>query len=280
MKYSKIRSYGKVNFALNVVGKRNHLHKIESIVSFLDLYDEILVKKINSRNHKVKFIGKFSKNIKSKNTITNLLSNLDKKNLLDYKYQIIVKKNIPTEAGLGGGSMNAANLLKYFIKKRLIKLEKKKILDITNSIGSDTILGIYSKSLILKSNNSIRTFSIKKKLFILIVKPNFGCSTKKIYSKIKKFSKPEFNFPKKKMFDIKFLKNTKNDLEPIAFDAYPKLKIIKKFLQKLSNCEFVRMTGSGSAIIAYYNSIKKSKDAEIKVKKKFRNYWCKISKTI
>ena len=79
---------------------------------------------------------------------------------------------------------------------------------------------------------------------------------------------------------MEFLKNVRNDLEPIALYKYPKLKTLKNYLEKLSQIEFVRMTGSGSAIIAYFKSSKKCKDAEKKVKKKFKNYWCKTSKTI
>ena len=120
MSYFKIKSYAKINSALNVVGKKNSLHKIESIVSFLDLHDEILIKKIKNRNHKIRFKGKFSKNIKSKNTVSQLLENIDKKKLLKGKFQIIIKKNIPSEAGLGGGSMNAANIFNFLIKRKLI----------------------------------------------------------------------------------------------------------------------------------------------------------------
>ena len=134
--------------------------------------------------------------------------------------------------------------------------------------------------MILKSNSQIKTLASKKKFHTLIVKPNFGCSTKKIYSKVKKLSKPKFNSLSNNMFSTNFLKNTKNDLEKIAFNEYPKLKILKNFLENISNIEFARMTGSGSAIIAYFSSVKKCKDAEKKVKKKFRNYWCKTSKTI
>jgi 4-diphosphocytidyl-2-C-methyl-D-erythritol kinase len=141
-------------------------------------------------------------------------------------------------------------------------------------------LGIYSKNLILKSNNLIKTFSVKKKVSVLIAKPNFGCSTKKIYSEVKEFTKERFSRPSKKMFSLKFLKNMKNDLELIALKKYSKLITLKNFLEKLSNVEFVRMTGSGSAIIAYFNSDKKCKEAEKKVNKQFRNYWCKTSKTI
>jgi len=117
MSYFKIKSYAKINSALNVVGKKNSLHKIESIISFIDLHDEISVRKTKNKNHKIKFRGKFSNNINSKNTVSQLLENIDKKKLLKDKLQIIIKKNIPSEAGLGGGSMNAANIFNFLIKR-------------------------------------------------------------------------------------------------------------------------------------------------------------------
>ena len=280
MSYFKIKSHAKINLVLNVVGKSKFLHRIESVISFLDLHDEIKIRKITGKNHKIRFIGKFSNGIQSKNTITDLLENIDKKKLLKDKYKKIIKKNIPSKAGLGGGSMNAASIINFFLKKKLIKVKKKTILEISNSIGSDVALGLYSKNLILKSNSFIKTLSYKKKFYTLIVKPNFGCSTKKIFSKVKKFSKPKLNSVSRNIFDEKFLKKMKNDLEIIAFANYPKLIVLKNFLENLSNIEFARMTGSGSAIIAYFNSSKKCKDAEKKVKKKFRNYWLATSKTI
>ena len=280
MSYFKIKSHAKINLALNVVGKSKLLHRIESVISFLDLHDEIKIRKIVGRNHKISFKGKFSNGIQSKNTITDLLENLDKKKLLKDRYKIIIKKNIPSKAGLGGGAMNAASIINFFVKKKIIKVKKKIILEISNSIGSDVALGLYSKNLILKSNNFIQTLSNKKKFYTLIVKPNFGCSTKKIFSKVKKFSKPKLNSVSSNIFNEKFLKKMKNDLEIIAFATYPKLIVLKNFLENLSNIEFVRMTGSGSAIITYFSSARRCKEAEKKVKKRFRNYWCKTSKTI
>ena len=280
MSYYIVKSHAKINMALNVVGRSNSLHRIESIVRFLELHDEIKIKKITSIKHMINFTGKFSKGIKSNNTISKLLYNFEKKRLLKHKYQIIIKNDIPSKAGLGGGSMNAASILNFFVKKKLIRLKKKEIIKISNSIGSDVFLGLSSKNLILNKNNQIKNFSIRNEFYVLIVKPSFGCSTKKIYSKVKKFSKPEFDSPKKSMFSSEFLKKTKNDLELIALNQYPKLKNLKNFLNNLPNTEFVRMTGSGSAIIAYFKSSKKCKEAQKKVKKKFRNYWCKISKTI
>ena len=281
MSYLKIKSYAKINLALNVVGKNSSLHRTESIVSFLNLLDEILIKSIKNKDHKIKFVGKFSNNIDLNNTVSNLLKIIDSKKLLKgKKFKIIIKKNIPSESGLGGGSINAARILKYFIKKKLIKLPKKKIHKICNLVGSDVILGMYSSNLILRSNSTIKLTSLRRNIHVLVVKPVFGCSTKKIYSKVKRFTKTQFNRPSKKMFNFNFLKNMNNDLELIAINEYPKLNSLKNFLEKLNKVEFVRMTGSGSAIIAYFKTSKVCKEAEIKVKKKFKNYWCKSAKTI
>ena len=117
-----IKSYAKVNLALNIIGKKTKLHKIESLISFIELHDLISFKKINKESHKVIFKGRFSKNISKKNTVTSLLQLLDNRNLLNnQKYEIIIIKNIPQEAGMGGGSMNAASIINFFIKKKYLK---------------------------------------------------------------------------------------------------------------------------------------------------------------
>ena len=276
-----LKSYAKINLALNVTGKRNSMHKIESIISFIDLHDLISIQNIKSNNHKISFYGKFSKNIKRENTVQKLLDLLDRTNLLkNEKFKIRIKKNIPQEAGLGGGSMNAAAILNFFIKKKIIKLTKIKIVKLCNSIGSDVILGINFSSSILKSNNQIKKFTKCPKYNTLLVKPNFGCSTKKIYSGVRKFTKPNLNSPKKQMFSSNYLIQQVNALEKIAFLKYPRLKNIKLFLKNLNSPLFVRMTGSGSAICAYYQYSKDCKLAKIQFKRKFKNYWCNVSKTI
>ena len=191
MKYNKIKSYAKINLALNIVGKTSNLHKIESIIAFVDLYDIILIKSIKSKNHIISYSGKFSKNIPKKNTVFKLLNILDKKKLLkNKKFQIRINKQIPSKAGLGGGSMNAGSILKYFIKKKIIKTSKKNIIEISNSIGSDVILGLNFTNSILTSTNKVKLFRKCKIFHALIIKPNFGCSTKQIYSNVKKFNKP------------------------------------------------------------------------------------------
>ena len=281
MSYSKIKSYAKLNLALNIVGKTNSLHRIESIISFINLYDLIKIKKIKSKKHLIRFYGKFSKNINKKNTISKLLEILEKKKILkNQKFQIIVHKYIPNKAGLGGGSMNAASILKFLIKKKIIKIKKKEIENISNLIGSDVILGINQKNAILNSKKKIAYFDNTKKFYALVVKPNFGCSTKEIYAGVKKFNKIILNQANKKMFTFNFLKKMNNDLEDVAFLKYPKLKIIKSYLENSLDPVFVRMTGSGSALVAYFQTKKRCELAKKRLNKNYKNYWCIASKTI
>ena len=85
-KYISLSSFAKINIHLGILGKKkSDYHEIETYVSFISLCDKIFIKKINQQNHVVKFLGNFSKNIKKKNSITNLLEILDKDYLLKGK---------------------------------------------------------------------------------------------------------------------------------------------------------------------------------------------------
>ena len=110
--------------------------------------------------------------------------------------------------------------------------------------------------------------------------PNFGCSTKKIYSGVKKFSKPVLNNPNKNMLNLRLLLKYENALEKIAFSKYQKLEKLKLFLKKLNQPLFVRMTGSGSVLVAYYQRKQDCELAKVRFKRKFKKYWCNTSKTI
>ena len=165
MKLEKIISNAKINLSLSVLKKlKSKFHKIESLICFIDLYDEIYLNKIKNKRHKIIFYGKFAKGINKKNTISTLMQILDKKKLLNEdKYLIKIKKNIPHKSGLGGGSINAAKILKYFIKKYKLKLNHKEILKITSKIGSDTIIGMHKTPIIQLSDGEVKKLNSKKK---------------------------------------------------------------------------------------------------------------------
>tara|TARA_B110001450_G_scaffold38091_1_gene33904 strand:- start:6 stop:851 length:846 start_codon:yes stop_codon:yes gene_type:complete len=281
MKSFKIKSHAKINLALNVTGKAIKLHEIESLVCFIELHDLIYVKQIDNKNHKIYFKGTYSKGINDLNTVTTLFRLLDQKNFLNNnKFEIKIIKNIPQKAGLGGGSMNAASLINFFVNKKILKLKKNELIKLTRQIGSDVILGIKPSNIILSSSGKIKRYNKNIKFHTLVAKPSFGCSTKHVYSKVKLFSKHQFNIPKQAMFSSNYLKMLNNDLERIVFKKHPKLKKIKSFLSTMPNNIFVRMSGSGSSIVAYFHSKSSCINAYRQFKRKFNSHWCIVSKTI
>ncbi len=277
-----IKSHAKINLSLTVLGKINsNFHRIETIVSFISLYDEIYIKNINKKKHKILFYGKFSKGIPSSNTVSKIMKFMDKQNLLNgKKYLIKIKKNIPQKAGLGGGSMNAASIIRFFLLKRDKIISKNKIFELSEKVGSDVKFGLKLNNTIQLGNQSILRFKKKISLYVVIVKPNFGCSTKSIYKKVRIFSKPNLNNASIKNINLDKIKVLKNDLENVAKNEYPKLENLINFMKNLKHNEFVRMTGSGSAAIAYFKTKNASLNATKVIKKKYKNYWCIISKTI
>ena len=83
MSYKKIKSFAKINLSLNIIGKNSYLHKIESIIAFVDLHDLIMIKEAKLKKHSIKFNGKFSQNISKYNTVSKLLEILEKKKITE-----------------------------------------------------------------------------------------------------------------------------------------------------------------------------------------------------
>jgi len=281
MSLIKLKSWAKINLSLNLIKRlSNNYHSIESLITFVQIFDEIKIKTLNKKEHKISFSGKFSKGIGKRNTVYKLLKLLEKKKIINKKFEINIKKNIPQKSGMGGGSMNAASILSYFMKKRILNISNKKAKDLAYKVGSDVVLGLEKKNSILFKNKKIGRLNKKIDFHVLIVMANEGCSTKYIFSKVKKYSKPLYFNINKRFFETNYLVQSNNDLENVVFKKYSKIKNLKYFLSSLPNIVFTRMTGSGSAIVAYFKSKKAANNAARIFRRKYKNYWYIVSKTI
>mgnify|MGYP003997753085 FL=1 len=275
-----LKSFSKINLSLNINSKlKNGLHDIQSYYCLINLFDKIKIRKIDKKKDKVVFFGPFVKHIKkSNNSIINLLKLLRKLELISGYYSVNVIKNIPVFSGLGGGTSNAASVLKFLLKGKVSKniLEK-----VEKLIGSDLRL-FFHKQGFLQNLRTIKTIK-KQKLFFLLSRPNIICSTKKIYSKVKKYSKKKkFNFQKmnnKKGF-INYILEQNNELQSIVEEEYPSIKILLKDINTEKGCYFSRMSGSGSVCYGLFNNESNAKKALNKIKTKHPKFWFSIAKTV
>jgi len=275
-----LKSFSKINLSLNINSKlKNGLHDIQSYYCLINLFDKIKIRKIDKKKDKVVFFGPFVKHIKkSNNSITNLLKLLRKLELISGYYSVNVIKNIPVFSGLGGGTSNAASVLKFLLKG---KVSKKILEKVEKLIGSDLRL-FFHKQGFLQNLRTIKTIK-KQKLFFLLSRPNMICSTKKIYSKVKKYSKKKkFNFQKmnnKKGF-INYILEQNNELQSIVEEEYPSIKILLKDINTEKGCHFSRMSGSGSVCYGLFNNESNAKKALNKIKTKHPKFWFSIAKTV
>ena len=121
--------------------------------------------------------------------------------------------------------------------------------------------------------------NLKKNIFFTLVYPNLKCSTKKIYSKVKKYSSPiSFSKITSNHEYLEFLKNQNNDLQTIVENKYPKIRKLLVEIRNQKNCMFSRMTGSGSACFGLFTNKKYANFALTNVKKKFPSYFCTLVK--
>ena len=280
-----LKSPAKINLSLKIGKKINHeYHDIQSIIFLTNLHDQIVIKKINGQKDKFKFTGKFKKNIKlENNSALKSMNFLRKKNIINNrsKYEIKIKKNIPVFSGLGGGSSNAATIIKYFYKKR--KIIDNDINYFARYLGSDFKIFFKSNKVIQENFLKIENFKFKHNFYLLIVYPFKKSSTKDIYSKFRKYDKIKklniFNrISKLKMVDK--LKSETNSLESVIISRFPIIKKVLKELSLLKKCEFSRITGSGSACFGLFLNKKDALLGLKLIKKRFPKFWCVLSRTI
>ena len=276
-----IKSYAKINLSLTIIKKirKKRLHDIQSQFCLINLFDTISIKTNKKNIDKISFNGPHSKYVKkSNNSIQKILKIMRNFKLISNYYSIKIYKQIPVFAGLGGGSSNAASVLKFLSKR---KIEDKILNKIINMAGSDLRLFFYNQG-VLQNLEKVVKFKKKYNLFFLVVYPNIKCSTKDVYSKVKSYNKKKVlkqNY-KNKVALIKQIFNLKNDLQSIVEKKYP---VIQKLLLNISNekgCYFSRMTGSGSACYGLFRDKRSSKVALKRLRKKYPKFWFSIAKTI
>ena len=276
-----IKSYSKINFSLKINSKSNSgFHEIQSLYSWIDLADIIKIKKIKKNKDKVVFNGPFSKLVnKRNNSVNKILKQLRQAKLITNYYSVIVTKNIPVFGGLGGGTSNAAFILKHLIKS---KIKENLLNKIESLIGSDFKL-FFKKNGFLNDLSTIIELKKRQIFYLVLVQPKVKCSTKEIYSKVKKFSKKkkfDKRLTKSKSRFLEYLVKSRNDLQSIVENKYP---IIRKLLIDIKNekgCYFARMTGSGSVCYGLFKDQIVAKKALKKLSYKYPRFWFSFAKTV
>ncbi|RMA97552.1 4-(cytidine 5'-diphospho)-2-C-methyl-D-erythritol kinase [Hydrogenothermus marinus] len=242
-------SPAKINLGLWITEKRpDGYHNIYTYMHKVSLYDRIFVKpspilKVSSSNPSVPE-GK-------ENIVYKAVKEFENYTGLEVNLEIFIEKNIPVGAGLGGGSSNAATILKYINDKFGKPLSEEELIKLGASIGSD--IPFFFKEGLVKvtgKGDILEDTDIKYENPVFIIYPNIPSDTKDIYSKVdyKMLTKLE-DLAKidSLIFDVnKLVENIENTLGIIAKEH---IGTIREVLNTVEYLGYIgNITGSGSAV--------------------------------
>lgn len=279
----KVKAYGKVNLSLDIVGKREDgYHFLEMIMQTIDLYDVVNVIKIPSgieircnksyvpidrRNIAYRAAELFLETFKIKSGV-----------------RIEIEKNIPISAGLAGGSTDGAAVIKAMNDLFKTNASKERLSEIGVIIGADIPFCIYGGTALIKGiGEEVTPLKTFKNHILVLVKPNFGVSTKEVYGaidikKIHKHPNTKALMEAIERNDERFIScNMKNVLENVTLNKHRVLKDIKNEMIK-RGAEGALMSGSGPTVFGIFDDMLKAQRCYDAMKKNFNEVY--LTRTI
>ncbi len=255
----------KINLGLNVYKKdESGYHELDTIMLPIDLKDELdilIFERIG--NLKIvcsdKNIPIDEKNILYK-TYKLFFKKIKKENL---EINVNLKKNIPSEAGLGGGSSDAAFFLKVLNEYYDDYFNMEDLKKIAFEIGSDVPFFLENKaSRIFGKGEKTNILESRVETNLILLKPNFGISTKLAYETFDELKEVKYSNLKEiekgiLTNDINLIeKNVENCLEQ-AVQNNENIRILKSSLKAILPNKKFFMTGSGSVFFAFISENEK-----------------------
>jgi len=267
-----VPSYAKINLYLKI-GKKlsSGYHNIQSVMQMIELSDSISIEPINEDKIIVD-----STNMElsgEENLAYQAALLLKKKFKVKHGVKIFVEKNVPLEAGLGGGSSNAATTLLNLNKLWGLKLKEKQLVELASQIGSDVPFFIGENAALVEGiGDKIKRIKKSFSINIVLINSGFRVSTKWAYAafdrqKPKIKTKADINALVKAIEkkDIKEIANNlHNDFEPIVTKKYKMINDIKNNLLR-NDALNALVSGSGPTVFGVFNSIYEAREAFFKI---------------
>lgn len=254
MKETVEYAYAKVNVTLEVLGKREDgYHELRSIFLPLEFHDFIQVR-ITPGTQKIQLISEHAR----LNTPRNLMYKAAELVLKTYQIaqdvEIEYRKAIPSQAGLGGGSADAAAVIRALLRLCEITVSETVVIEMCKAIGADVPFCYFNKpALVSGIGEKLEFFSNACDAHVILIKPKKGASTKKIFQTMSKYTDGEnaSHYMKQGLQENDLMKITKwlrNDLEAPAIQIVPEIGKIKAELEK-EGIKTAIMSGSGSTVL-------------------------------
>lgn len=248
----------KINLGLNIVEKRpDGYHNLETIFYPINLQDalEVTRRENNDKEYTLHISGSPLEGEPEDNLVVKAYKLLKK----DYPgllpVDIHMYKHIPAGAGLGGGSSDAACMIKLLNDKFSLGLSTERMEEYAVKLGADCSFFIRNKPVFATGiGNLFEPVELSLKGYhIILIKPDIFVSTRDAFAEIKPV-RPAVSLKEIVKQPMETWKNSmKNDFEDSVFKKFPEIAAIKDELYDLG-AVYAAMSGSGSSVYGIFKA--------------------------
>jgi len=256
----------KINLTLHVGraipdGRFKGYHPVDSLVVFADFGDRLTFTPTKTSDFEI--TGPFAEGLESNsdNLVTRALRASGGE-----PQSVLLEKNIPISAGLGGGSANAAAVLRRFDSAEGVD---------GASIGADVPVCRLSRTSLMRGiGEKITAAPDLGQLPALLVNPLIPVSTAAIFSAFD--SEIREKLPCENLAEGSLLQRAlggQNDLQDIAGELVPEIKSVIAMMAQQEGCQLSRMSGSGASCFGLFESEEAAAAAADIIKKMHPEWW-------
>lgn len=278
------KSSAKINLYLRVLGKNsNNYHLLHSLVAFTeDIFDVITLESNNDYHLEIAGPNAHLLQIEN-NIITKAVNKFCALTNKKANFQITLTKNLPIAAGVGGGSGNAATIIKMLQQFFQISLEPDDLARLLIALGADVPVCYHNRACYFEGIGEIITpIQTFPDLWVVLVNPGiaiesvtvFKMGFEQFYSQvIPKLS--DFTSSKEV---VQFLIAQDNDLYHNSKSIAPILSTLIEKIGSQKGCQYARMSGSGSTCFGIFSDSLLALQAANELKKQCPNFYIATSK--
>lgn len=277
-----VQAPAKVNLTLRVTGRRpNGYHDLDMIMVKLGLVDEIDIEARSSRladhGRDIEIVSENPMVPRdSSNSMWKAVELLQKESGQNFSVKMTIQKNIPVAAGLGGGTSDAASVLKSLNEKLGLGISLTRLRELAVKIGADVPFFLMEPpQRVTGIGDVLEPFAIGS-IPMILINPGFPVSTKDVYGwwdELDNFPQPHLKLRGGEQLTELKVGGTRihfeNDLEKVVIPRYPVLAQMKDALLKAGALGAL-MSGSGGTVFGLYDS-KASRDQGFDVLERHKN---------
>lgn len=280
MKKLQVKAPAKVNYRLDVIGKRaDGYHDLRMVMQRVDLCDELEIALSETPGIRVT-CGSAGVPDGPGNIAWRAADALLQLSGRETGIDITIDKRIPVAAGLGGGSSDAASVLMGVNDLLELGLSEPRLMEIGVKLGADVPFFIFKKPALAEGiGDRLTALEQVPKLWVVLVNPGIHVSTAWVYQNLQLTSKAHLDIIASSYGNLEEVcRLLSNDLEPVTIARFPLLSELKELLLA-KGAHGSLMSGSGSTVFGLFAEEDEAKKAAADIAKE-RGWFAVAVRTI